>query len=89
MAQNKFIADLKNSRFYRFFRHYVWAERRLWAWTLGTAWLVALVVYVSLPTEYEAHVLTLAEATYVEINDTGGSDARARTAIFSARARSS
>ena len=75
MTSNKFIADLKNSRFYRFLRHYVWAERRLWAWTLGTAWLVALVVYVSLPTEYEAHVLTLAEATYVEINDTGGSDA--------------
>ena len=52
MTSNKFIADLKNSRFYRFLRHYVWAERRLWAWTLGTAWLVALVVYVSLPTEY-------------------------------------
>lgn len=74
MTQNKFIADLKNSKFYRFCRNYVWTERRLWAWTLAAAWAVALVIYVSLPTEYEARVLTLAESTYVMINDTGNSE---------------
>ena len=38
--------------------------------TLATSLVVALVVCVSIPREYEARVLTLAEATVVEINNT-------------------
>ena len=72
---NPYLASIIGSRAARFFRRYVWAWRRLWLRTLSASLLVALVVYVSTPREYEAELLTLAEATVVEINDTENADA--------------
>ena len=67
---NKYITDFMRSKAGRFCRNYIWPQRRLWIKTLATSLVVALVVCVSIPREYEARVLTLAEATVVEINNT-------------------
>lgn len=69
------ISRLTNSRLACFCRNYLWSERRLWIKTLGAAVLVAGVVYVSKPREYEAVVFTFAESTVPELNDTRSVDA--------------
>ena len=72
---NKYITYFTRSKAGRFYRNYVRPQRRLWIKVLAVSLAVAGVVYASIPREYEARVLTLAEATVVEINNTDDMEA--------------